>query len=98
MVWTRTNVSRSYNTTGAQTTEPVILGNSVYQFIQVGAGAVQLTVELSNDNASWETLGTIALSAPGDKSFLTSVNSWRWFRVNISVLTATSVNLELSGG
>ena len=98
MTWTRTNVSRSYNTTGPQATEADILGNRVFQFTQAGAGAVQLDLELSNDNAGWESAGTITLNSSGDHSYLVVVNSWQWFRVNVAVRTATSVALEMSGG
>lgn len=98
MTWTRTNVSRSYTTTGPQTTEADVLGNRVFQFTQGGVGAVQLDLEMSNDNIGWESAGSIGLSTPGDHSYLVVVNSWRYFRVNLAVLTATSVALEMSGG
>lgn len=98
MAWTRSNVSVSYNTTGPQISQPGILGNTVIQYIQVGAGAVQLVLECSNDNASWETAESITLGSPGDHIFSVLVNSWRYFRINIISLTATSVQVEISGG
>lgn len=98
MAWTRTNLSFSLTGTGPQTSQAGILGNTVYQYIQVGAGAIQFTLEFSNDNASWEIGDSITLSGGGDKSYSVSVNSWRWWRINIQSNTASSLTLEVSGG
>lgn len=98
MTWTRTDVSLSYNSTGAKASQPGILGNTVWEYTAVGAGNVQLQLEMSNDNAGWEIADSILLTGAGDHTFSVNVNSWRWWRINVIAITATSVSIETSGG
>lgn len=98
MAWTRTDRTHTLTVAGPQAWQPGILGNSVHQFIQTGAGAVQLQLEVSNDAASVEIADSITLSSAGDHSFAVLVNSWRWYRVNVISITATNVVDEVSGG
>jgi hypothetical protein len=100
MTWTRTNVSLSYSsgTVGPQAAQAGILGNTVLQYTQHGAGAVVLDLEVSNDTNVWEVADSITTSGDGDHTYSVLVNSWKWYRMNISTLSATSLAIEISGG
>ena len=98
MAWTRTDRTHTLTVAGPQAWQGGILGNTVHQFIQTGAGAVQLQLEVSNDAASVEIADSITLNSSGDHSFSVLINSWRYYRINVISITATNVIEEVSGG
>ena len=98
MAWTRTDRTHTLTVAGAQAWQAGILGNTVFQFIQTGAGAVQLQLEVSNDASSVEIADSITLGASGDHTFSVLINSWRWYRINVISITSTNVIADVSGG
>ena len=98
MTWTRTDRTHTLTTAGPQASQAGILGNTVFHYIQTGAGAVQLELQLSNDNASWEVGDSLTLGSAGDHTYSVVVNSWRWYRINVVSITSTNLIVEVSGG
>lgn len=98
MAWTRTDRQHTYSSAGPQASQAGILGNTVFQFTQTGAGAVQLNLEVSNDNSGWEIADSITLASALDHTYSVLVNSWRWYRINVVSISSTNVIVEVSGG
>ncbi len=62
-----------------------------------GAGAATITVEGSNDNTSWVTLGTIALTLGTTETNdgFASDAPWKYVRGNVTAISGTNAKVSL---
>jgi len=53
-----------------------------------GTTTAIVDIEVSNDNSSWITMGTISLSGASDTDGFASTASWNYVRANVTALGA----------
>ena len=107
MAWTRLTDTKAISANGAAapaTLTELPLGSNQFQAkVTSGTGSIVVAVQVSNDNASWETAMSFSMNGAGTgtqlQDFGTIVNSWRYFQYLASGVSGTvTVTMYLSGG
>ena len=73
---------------------------SAYGATSAAAGAVVVTIEVSNNNSVWLTLGTISLTlgVTVTQDGFSSETPWRYVRAKISSISGTNATVTVNMG